>query len=161
VAILNCFPAPGDSPILTIDVDVSDETLLAKICEGSREALATLFRRYARVVRGVAFSDLQDASEADDLLQDIFLLIHRKSAGSALNTLSTVATRPGCRTVGSCTSRHPNDLCQNRDARVPRVVRSKRHLFSNTNLAAAGIRLSRDSQTGNRHRHRHSATSVV
>jgi hypothetical protein len=160
VAILKCFPAPGYSPILTIDVDVFDETLLAEICEGSREALATLFRRYARIFRGVAFRVLRDASEADNLLQDIFLLIYRKSAGSALNTLSTVATRRGCRTVGSY-SRHPNDLCQNRDARVPRVVRSKRHLFSNTNLAAAGIRLSRDSQTGNRHRHRHSATSVV
>ena len=84
MAILKCFPAPGDSPILTIYVDVSDEALLAEICEGSREALAALFRRYARIVRGVAFRDLQDASEADDLLQDIFLLIHWKSAGSAL-----------------------------------------------------------------------------
>ncbi len=57
---------------------VSDEVLLARICEGSREALAILFRRYARAVRGVAYRVLRDASEADDLLQDIFLLIHRK-----------------------------------------------------------------------------------
>lgn len=57
----------------------SDETLMALICEGNREALASLFRRYARTVRGVAYRVLRDTSEADDLLQDIFLLIHRLS----------------------------------------------------------------------------------
>jgi RNA polymerase sigma-70 factor (ECF subfamily) len=47
------------------------------ICKGDQEALASLFRRYARVVRGVALRILKDSSEADDLLQDIFVLIHR------------------------------------------------------------------------------------
>jgi RNA polymerase sigma-70 factor, ECF subfamily len=57
--------------------DPSDERLLAEIRNGSREALAILFRRYARLVRSVALRVLRDASEADDLLQDLFLLIHR------------------------------------------------------------------------------------
>jgi RNA polymerase sigma-70 factor (ECF subfamily) len=61
-----------------IGAEVSDEALMALICEGDKEALASLFRRYARVVRGLAYRVLRDASEADDLLQDIFLLIHRK-----------------------------------------------------------------------------------
>ena len=61
-----------------VDAEVSDEALLAQICQGSRHALATLFRRYARVVRGVAYRVLRDTSEADDLLQDVFMLIHRK-----------------------------------------------------------------------------------
>ncbi|MCU1302689.1 MAG: polymerase, sigma-24 subunit, subfamily [Candidatus Sulfotelmatobacter sp.] len=39
--------------------------------------MAILFRRYARVVRGVAYRVLRDASEADDLLQDVFVLVHR------------------------------------------------------------------------------------
>jgi len=56
---------------------VSDEILLSQICEGEKEALAFLFRRYARVVRAVAYRVLRDASEADDLLQDVFLLVHR------------------------------------------------------------------------------------
>jgi len=56
----------------------SDEALIAGICNGDKEALASLFRRYARIVRGVAYRVLRDTSEADDLLQDIFLLIHRK-----------------------------------------------------------------------------------
>ena len=59
------------------DVEVCDDDLMAQICEGGREALAVLFRRYAGLVRGVAYRVLRDASEADDLLQDVFVLIHR------------------------------------------------------------------------------------
>src|SRR5208337_2085964 len=54
-----------------------DEALMAQICDGSREALAVLFRRYARLVRTVAMRVLRDDSEADDLLQDVFLFVHR------------------------------------------------------------------------------------
>jgi RNA polymerase sigma-70 factor (ECF subfamily) len=57
--------------------EISDETLMLQVCEGSREALAVLFRRYARLVRGVSLRVLRDASEADDLVQDVFLLVHR------------------------------------------------------------------------------------
>jgi RNA polymerase sigma-70 factor (ECF subfamily) len=56
---------------------LSDEKLMAQICDGSREALAILFRRYARLVRTVAMRILRDDSEADDLLQDVFLFVHR------------------------------------------------------------------------------------
>jgi len=58
--------------------ELSDEALLRQVCDGSREALGLLFRRYARVIRGVAYRVLRDPCEADDLLQDIFLLIQRK-----------------------------------------------------------------------------------
>ena len=67
--------APAAS--LAVNSETLDETLIIQICEGSREALAILFRRYARLVRGVSFRVLQDASEADDLVQDVFLLVHR------------------------------------------------------------------------------------
>src|SRR5690348_8591369 len=59
------------------EAQLSDEALMAEVCLGSKEALSQLFRRHARVVRGVAYRVLRDASEADDLLQDIFLLVHR------------------------------------------------------------------------------------
>src|SRR5277367_6239722 len=66
------------SPVLAAsETEASDEALMAGVCEGSREALALLFRRHAPIVRGVAYRVLRDPSEADDLLQDIFLLIHR------------------------------------------------------------------------------------
>ena len=59
-------------------VEPSDEALLSLVCEGNAEALGSLFRRYACAVRGVAYRVLRDSSEADDLLQDLFLSIQRK-----------------------------------------------------------------------------------
>jgi RNA polymerase sigma-70 factor (ECF subfamily) len=80
VTIVNVEARTASSSAATHGTEskISDETLIAQICGGSREALADLFRRHARIVRGVAYRVLRDASEADDLLQDIFLLIHRK-----------------------------------------------------------------------------------
>ena len=68
----------ADIPSACLVPSFSDEQLMASICEGDQDALGLLFGRYARVVRGVAYRVLRDPSEADDLLQDIFILIHRK-----------------------------------------------------------------------------------
>jgi len=70
-------PENAATDIVTSLAAPSDEALMASICEGDKEALALLFRRYARIVRGLAYRVLRDTSEADDLLQDIFLLVHR------------------------------------------------------------------------------------
>jgi len=66
------------APVL--DTSVSDEALIFQICDGSTEALAILFRRYARLVRTVAMRIVRYDSEADDLLQDVFLFVHRSCA---------------------------------------------------------------------------------
>jgi RNA polymerase sigma-70 factor (ECF subfamily) len=50
---------------------------MARVCDGDNEALGVLFRRYARIVRGIAYKVLRDESEADDMVQDVFLLIRR------------------------------------------------------------------------------------
>ena len=42
-----------------IGSEISDEALMIRICDGSREALAILFRRYARLVRTVAMRVLR------------------------------------------------------------------------------------------------------
>lgn len=55
----------------------SDEGLISLVCQGNTQALGLLFRRHAQSVRLIALRILKDAAEADDLLQDIFLLIHR------------------------------------------------------------------------------------
>lgn len=57
----------------------SDEALVEGLCVGDQEALGVLFRRYARIVRAVAYRILRNASEADDLLQEVFLFIFRKA----------------------------------------------------------------------------------
>lgn len=67
------------APALDSSTELSDTDLLRRIGDQDRNALATLFRRYAVVVRGVAYRVLKNAAEADDLLQDIFLLVNRLS----------------------------------------------------------------------------------
>jgi RNA polymerase sigma-70 factor, ECF subfamily len=57
----------------------SDEVLIARVQLGEGDALALLFRRYARQVRSIGKKILWDQTEADDLVQDVFLYLHRKS----------------------------------------------------------------------------------
>ena len=63
-----------------LDAGSSDEFLFERLRDGDHGALALLFRRYARMVRGVAYRILRDAAEADDLLQEVFLFLFRKWA---------------------------------------------------------------------------------
>ncbi len=85
---------------------------MALVCEGDKEALALLFRRYARIVRGVAYRVLRDVSEADDLLQDVFLLIHRlcktfdSSKGPARSWILQMTYRRAISRRRYLTSRH-------------------------------------------------------
>jgi RNA polymerase sigma-70 factor (ECF subfamily) len=72
--------APSSIERPTASVEIDDEILMARVVAGDKEALACLFRRYARLVRAVGYKILRDDSEADDLLQDVFLFIHQKSA---------------------------------------------------------------------------------
>ena len=78
-------------------IESTDETILERIREGDRDALALLFRRYARPVRNVGQRILRDKAEAEDLVQEVFLYIHRKSAlfdsskGSASSWIVQVA----------------------------------------------------------------------
>lgn len=103
--------APG-RPESVAPNDTPDETLIARVCNSDREALALLFHRYARIVRGLAYRVLRDTSEADDLLQDIFLLVHRlcetfdPSKGSARFWILQMTYRRAISRRRYLTSRH-------------------------------------------------------
>jgi hypothetical protein len=56
-----------------------DKDLIPLICGDNTEALTYVFRRYATLVRGVALRILRDEAEAEDLVQDLFLFIHRRA----------------------------------------------------------------------------------
>jgi RNA polymerase sigma-70 factor (ECF subfamily) len=77
--------------------EVTDESLIACVQAGEREALSLLFRRYAHPVRNVGQRILRHKAEADDLVQEVFLYIHRKSSlfdsskGSARSWIVQVA----------------------------------------------------------------------
>jgi len=74
-----------------------DERLICKVNRGDKEALSGLFRRYAGVVRSVGKRILRDNGEAEDLVQEVFLYIQRKSSlfdsskGSASSWIVQVA----------------------------------------------------------------------
>jgi RNA polymerase sigma-70 factor (ECF subfamily) len=59
-------------------VEPSDNSLMECIKQGDREALGQLFDRYAKVVFGVSARILRNATEAQDLVQDVFIQIHNK-----------------------------------------------------------------------------------
>lgn len=62
-----------------IDDKCSDDELLSQISDGNRIALSILFRRHARRILHVAQRILRDASEAEDLRQEVFLLVFQKA----------------------------------------------------------------------------------
>jgi RNA polymerase sigma-70 factor (ECF subfamily) len=74
----------------------SDEVLISALGD-DRSALSELFQRYARLIRSIGRQILRDRSEADDLVQDVFLYLHRKHAlfnaskGSARSWILQVA----------------------------------------------------------------------
>lgn len=72
------LPVPlGPTPT---QAEASDEFLLTRVAGGDQQALGCLFQRYGQLLRRVAARILGDVSEAEDLVQDLFLVIHRKSS---------------------------------------------------------------------------------
>ena len=87
---LHCV-APEDA------TQLSDEVLFDAVTRDDRSALSELFKRYARSIRAIGYRILRDRSEAEDLVQDVFLYLHRKHAlfnaskGSARSWILQVA----------------------------------------------------------------------
>jgi len=63
--------APGDA-------SVSDEELLARIAHEDRGAFTILMRRHGPRVRGLALGFSGHAADADDVTQDVFIMLWRK-----------------------------------------------------------------------------------
>ena len=59
---------------------LSDETLMTRIQAGDQGALGCLFQRYGRLLHSIAARILRNGTEAEDLVQDLFLFIHGKCA---------------------------------------------------------------------------------
>lgn len=81
----------------SVTVPGCDESLVTRVQTGDQDALSSLFRRYAAAVRNVGRRILRDDGEADDLVQEVFLYVHKRSAlfdpekGSARSWIFQVA----------------------------------------------------------------------
>jgi RNA polymerase sigma-70 factor (ECF subfamily) len=84
--------------------------LVARIRAGDQQALSELYDRYSKVVYGVALRILHDTGAAEELLQDIFLQLWRKSdafdssKGSLAAWLAVIARH---RSIDRVRQRHP------------------------------------------------------
>src|SRR5262245_3979699 len=58
----------------------SDDALMNEIRQGRPDALGILFDRYYRLVFDVARRILRNRTEAEDLMQDVFIEVFRKAA---------------------------------------------------------------------------------
>jgi RNA polymerase sigma-70 factor, ECF subfamily len=59
---------------------LSDEDLLERLIAGEHDSLAVLFDRYHRLVYSVAVRIVRDASEAEDVVQTVFLNVFEAAA---------------------------------------------------------------------------------
>lgn len=70
-------PDPIAPPIRTIDRE--DAKLLERLRRNDRDALAALYDAYARLAFGLAYRVLGDAGEAEDIVQESFLMLWRQT----------------------------------------------------------------------------------
>jgi RNA polymerase sigma-70 factor (ECF subfamily) len=60
-------------------VPPTDEALMALLNQGDADALRVLFSRFSRLVMGIALRILRDRGEAEEIVQDVFVYLHRKA----------------------------------------------------------------------------------
>jgi RNA polymerase sigma-70 factor (ECF subfamily) len=59
--------------------DLEDPVLMARLQEGDVDALEVLYDRYCNVILRIGSRLLRDETEAEDLLQEVFLYVFRKN----------------------------------------------------------------------------------
>jgi len=69
----------AEEKCLQASPETADEIIMARIQTGDKQALGTLYDRHARLVLSVGLRILRDASEAQELVQDVFLYVFQKS----------------------------------------------------------------------------------
>ncbi|NEQ99306.1 MAG: sigma-70 family RNA polymerase sigma factor [Cyanothece sp. SIO2G6] len=75
--------------------DETDRVLVTRLWQGDLTAMGTLYDRYGRLVYGLALKGLGQVTEAEDLMQEVFLSLMRTrnydaSRGSLASYLTTV-----------------------------------------------------------------------
>lgn len=57
----------------------TDEHLMSRLHQGDEEAIGALFKRHSSAIHRVGMKMLRDSGEADDLVQEVFLYVYRRS----------------------------------------------------------------------------------
>lgn len=80
-------------------VDATDEAVMQRVQAGDKQALGIIYDRYSRLILTIGLRILKDVSEAQELLQEVFLQLFQSSSDFD-------ATRGRC-VPGSCKSHIP------------------------------------------------------
>jgi len=70
-------PEPRSSNGTDGSTNMDDQALLSAIQSGGQDAMSTFFDRYSKMVYSVALRVLHDSSEAQDVMQEIFIQVWR------------------------------------------------------------------------------------
>ena len=72
---------PSDAPREVAPERASDFALAQRAAEGDMQAFEELFRKHRRLVYGLCLRMTQDVAEAEDVTQEVFVLLFRKIGG--------------------------------------------------------------------------------
>src|ERR1041384_2569052 len=90
-----------------------DAALMLRVREGDREAFAELVEKYKQPVMNLAYRTLRDATEAEDVAQNVFLQVyksaHRYEVSAKFSTWLFTIARNLCLNEIRRRSRHPAD----------------------------------------------------
>lgn len=83
------MPEPVPNPVRSSPVDAwtpppnDDSRMLERVRARDQSAMAELFDRYARMVYSVAFRVVKDATQAEDIVQDVFFQLWQNPSAFA------------------------------------------------------------------------------
>lgn len=103
---------------LSGDDAAHEADLLLRIRNGDEQAMAALFKLHSRMVYGIAVRVLNDASQAEDLLQEMFMQVWKRpeafdASRGRLSAFLAVATRN--RAIDALRSRRQEQLPEHFD----------------------------------------------
>ena len=79
-AEFTAYGKEGMDPVSSsVEPELNDEQLLLRVAAGNRVAFGTLYDRFCRPLYSLAFKMLASESEAQDILQEVFLSVWKKA----------------------------------------------------------------------------------
>jgi len=102
---------PSAHPPAHLQDDAPDDVLYAALQQGQKAALGVLYQRYGRLVYTIAYRVVNNASEAEDLTQEVFLILWQQQTydpnrSSLSRFLSTVTRNRAIDRVRSRSNRY-------------------------------------------------------
>ena len=84
-------------PALVSATDADDQLLIAAVARGESQALEVLYDRYSGVVYRLAFRMLKHREQSEEIVQEVFWRVWRRSASFERERMTVAGTFPRVR----------------------------------------------------------------